>query len=446
MSKVFMGARLQRVRKERRMTQAALAEILGISPSYLNQIENNQRPLTVPILLKIGSSLNVDPQIFSEHENASLVADLRDVLSDLPGAEPASIQELKTLVDNMPGMARSILQLQRRYRMAAERAESLEVQLDSSGTRQGLLVPSADEEVRDYLNQRQNYIAELDEAAERVGNNSAQALQHRLQEQYGITIALDADGALGTRKREFDAQRKVLYLSESLSAGQRAFQLAAQLGALEHADVIETLVAQARLSNDAALRLALSNYYAGAVLMPYRAFLDAAESHAYDIELLAHRFGVGFEAVCHRLSTMQRPGAAGLPVFFVRVDRAGNVSKRQSAAAFHFSRVGGTCPLWIVYEAFSQPGRVLRQLARMPDGGTHLWIAKNISSGAAGFQAPARSFAVALGCDVSQAHRLVYSKGLDLQDPDFATPIGSGCKVCERQDCPQRAFPSVLRN
>lgn len=444
MSKVFMGARLQRVRKERQMTQAALAETLGISPSYLNQIENNQRPLTVPILLKIGSTLNVDPQIFSEHENAGLVADLRDVLSDLPGAEPASISELKTLVENMPGMARSILQLQRRYRMAAERAESLEVQLDSSGTRQGVLAPSADEEVRDYLNQRQNYIAELDEAAERVGNNSAQALQNRLQEQYGIAISIDADGALGTRKREFDAQRKVLHLSESLSAGQRAFQLAAQLGALEHGEVIEALVAQARLSSDAALRLALSNYYAGAVLMPYRAFLDAAEAHAYDIELLAHRFGVGFEAVCHRLSTMQRPGAAGLPVFFVRVDRAGNVSKRQSAAAFHFSRVGGTCPLWIVYEAFSQPGRVLRQLARMPDGGTHLWIAKTISSGAAGFQAPARSFAVALGCDVSQAHRLVYSKGLDLQDPGVATPIGSGCKVCERQDCPQRAFPSVL--
>lgn len=168
-------------------------------------------------------------------------------------------------------------------------------------------------------------------------------------------------------------------------------------------------------------------------------------SCAYDIERLAHQFGVGFEAVCNRLSTMQRPGCAGLPMFFVRVDRAGNVSKRQSATAFHFSRVGGACPLWIVYEAFSNPARVLRQVVRMPDGSTYLWIARQVSAGPAGFNSPGKSFAVALGCDIAQAHRLVYAKGLDLLDPSVATPIGTGCKVCERTDCPQRAFPSVLR-
>jgi predicted transcriptional regulator/transcriptional regulator with XRE-family HTH domain len=447
MSKVFMGARLQRLREERNLTQAALAKSLGISPSYLNQIERNQRPLTVPILLRIGSELKVDPQIFSEHESANLVADLRDVLSDLPASEPVSLAELKMLVENMPGMARSILQLQRRYRMAAERAESLEVQLDSSGVQQGRWAPSADEEVRDYLNQRQNYVGELDEPAERIGAGSAASLQQRLLDRHGVTVSITADDSLAMRKRHFDAQRKVLHLPESMTSGQRAFQMAAQLALLEHGELIDTLVSQARLSSEAAsegLRLALSNYYAGAVLMPYMAFLEAAESHAYDIDLLAHRFGVGFEAVCHRLSTMQRPGQAGLPVFFVRVDRAGNVSKRQSAAAFHFSRVGGTCPLWIVYEAFSQPGRVLRQIAQMPDGGTHLWIARHVSAGSAGFQAPTRSFAVALGCDISQAHRLIYSKGLNLQDPAVATPIGTGCKVCERRDCPQRAFPSIL--
>jgi predicted transcriptional regulator len=249
------------------------------------------------------------------------------------------------------------------------------------------------------------------------------------------------------RRRHYDGRQRVLHLPDAMSASQRAFQMAAQIGLLEHAETIEQLVVQAQLSTPAAqegLRLALSNYYAGAALMPYTAFLQAAEANAYDIDLLAHRFGVGFEAVCHRLSTLQRPGQAGLPFFFVRVDRAGNVSKRQSAAAFHFSRVGGTCPLWIVYEAFSQPGRVLRQIAQMPDGGTHLWIARHVSSGPAAFQAPSKSFAVALGCDISQAHRLVYARGLDLQDPRAATPIGTGCKVCERNDCAQRAFPSVL--
>lgn len=449
MSKVFMGVRLQRLREERRMTQAALAKELGISPSYLNQIERNQRPLTVPILLRIGSALNVDPQLFSEHESASLVADLRDVLSDLPGNEPTSVAELKMLVENMPGIARAILQLQRRYRLAAERAESLEVRLDSGNVRQDLLPPSADEEVRDYLNQRQNYVAELDEAAEQLGDNHPAALQQRLQERHGVAVLTVPAHTLSMRKRHYEAQQRVLHLPDTMTLNQRCFQMAAQIGLLEQASTIDKLVTSAQLSSPLAadgLRLALSNYYAGAALMPYAAFLQTSETYAYDIDVLAHRFGVGFEAVCHRLSTMQRPGQMGLPVFFVRVDRAGNVSKRQSATAFHFSRVGGTCPLWIVYEAFSQPGQVLRQIAQMPDGGTHLWIARHVSTGSAGFQTPSKSFAVALGCDISQAHRLVYSKGLDLHAPSAATPIGTGCKVCERNYCAQRAFPSILRS
>ena len=142
---------------------------------------------------------------------------------------------------------------------------------------------------------------------------------------------------------------------------------------------------------------------------------------------------------------MQRPDAQGIPFFFVRVDRAGNISKRQSATDFHFSRTGGTCPLWNVYEAFEQPGKILTQLARMPDGRTYLWVARCISRQRGGYGAPARTFSVALGCDVRHAHRLVYATGLDLNDPEAATPIGAGCKVCERENCAQRAFPAVGR-
>jgi predicted transcriptional regulator/DNA-binding XRE family transcriptional regulator len=444
-----MGARLQRLREERKMTQAALAKALEISPSYLNQIERNQRPLTVPILLRIGNALGVDPQVFSEHGSAGLVADLQDVFSELPDSAATSLAELKMLVDNMPGVARAVLQLQRRYRMASERADSLAEQFDN-GNRDisSTVLQSTDEEVRDYLNRRQNYIDELDIAAERLVRNGAADLQARLLATHGVTVLSSpaSDGLM--RKREFDAHGKRLWLPDSTTTGQQAFQMAAQIGLLEEGAAIEALVQAAALSSETAREgatLALSNYFAGAVLMPYNRFLNAAEACHYDIELLAHQFGVGFEAVCHRLSTMQRPGNPGLPMFFVRVDRAGNVSKRQSATAFHFSRVGGTCPLWIVYEAFSHPAQVLRQIARMPDGSTYLWMARQVSSGAAGFNSPAKSFAVALGCDINQAHRLVYAKGLDLRDPSVATPIGTGCKVCERTDCLQRSFPSVLR-
>jgi predicted transcriptional regulator/plasmid maintenance system antidote protein VapI len=447
MAKVFMGVRLQRLREERKLTQAALAKTLGISPSYLNQIERNQRPLTVAILLRIGSVLGVDPQIFSEHDSAALVSDLRDAFSELPDAD-ASLSEIKSLVENMPGVARSIMQMQTRYHMAAERAAALESQFDSGSRGIRITPPSVDEEVRDYLNQRQNYIDELDQAAEQIGDCSPQALQRRLEQSHGVTV-LESDSANPSLlRRQYFPEKKLLWLANAMTDGQKAFQMAAQLGLLEQADAIEHLVQAAGLSSDAAregVRLALSNYFAGAVRLPYRRFLQEATNCRYDIDLLAQQFGVGFEAVCHRLSTMQRPGYAGLPVFFVRVDRAGNISKRQSAAAFHFSRAGGTCPLWVVYEAFSNPGKVLRQVARMPDGSTHLWIARQVNAGPAGFMLPGKSFAIALGCDISQAQRMVYAKGLDLESPDAATPIGNGCKVCERNDCPQRAFPSILR-
>jgi len=190
-------------------------------------------------------------------------------------------------------------------------------------------------------------------------------------------------------------------------------------------------------------RIGLANYFAGALLLPYGEFLQAAESLRYDIELLEQRFGVGFETVCHRLSTLQRAEAPGVPFFFVRVDRAGNISKRQSATHFHFSRTGGTCPLWNVYEAFGQPERILAQLAQMPDGRRYLWIARTVAQGRRGWGAPRRVFSVGLGCDIRNASRLVYAKGLDLRDAEAATPIGMGCKVCERGDCPQRAFPFV---
>jgi predicted transcriptional regulator len=239
-----------------------------------------------------------------------------------------------------------------------------------------------------------------------------------------------------------------LKLSTILSSGQQAFEMATQLAFLEMGETLDRLAEEASHGSEEAYRLArigLANHFAGALLMPYRAFLKAAEALRYDIELLGQRFGVGFETICHRLSTLQRPEARGVPFFFVRVDRAGNISKRQSATDFHFSRVGGSCPLWNVYEAFSAPDRVLTQLARMPDGRTYLWIARTVSRGLGGYGAPTKTFAIGLGCDLSHADRLVYAKGLDLKDADAAVPIGAGCKVCERPNCPQRAFPPIGR-
>lgn len=238
----------------------------------------------------------------------------------------------------------------------------------------------------------------------------------------------------------------MLALSPLLNPGQRAFQLATQLAWLELSGEIDQIVAEANLSSDESrllARIGLASYFAGALVLPYRPFLAAAESLGYDIELLQQRFRVGYETVSHRLSTLQRPGSRGVPFIFVRVDRAGNISKRQSATSFHFSRVGGSCPLWTVYEAFARPTEIQVQLAQMPDGRSYLWIARTVHRRYGGHGTQGKTFAIGLGCDLRHAQRLVYSRGLDLTSPSSLVPIGPGCKVCDRVNCPQRAFPAI---
>jgi XRE family transcriptional regulator, fatty acid utilization regulator len=443
--KRFVGARLRRLRQQHGLAQAALAQALALSPSYLNQIERNQRPLTPAVQARLEALLGPQPTLFDDAGPAALVGELREALAEL-GETAATPEELETLAGDLPGIARVLLDLHRRQRAIRERADVLAAQLDEVE----LAGPDRDP-VRDYFNRRRNHVAELDDIAEAafgahglVAGQVAPRLRQRLREAHGITVAL-SDGL--DDKRRFDPGTRTLWLSDWLQPGQQAFQMAAELALREHGALIDTLVAQAGFADPeraAQARIGLSNYYAGALVMPYGAFLDAAQAERYDIDRLAHRFGVGFEAVCHRLSTLARPGRPGLPFFFVRVDRAGNISKRHSATDFHFSHVGGACPLWIVYEAFNQPGRILTQIARMPDGRRHFWLARQVESGPTGYGRQRKTFAVSLGCDLRHADRLTYSRGWDLKAIDDAVPIGPGCLTCEREDCVQRAFPSLL--
>jgi predicted transcriptional regulator/plasmid maintenance system antidote protein VapI len=451
MRKAFMGVRLRRLREERGLTQVALARALEISPSYLNQLEQNQRPLTVPVLLKINATFGVDVQLFSEDEEARLIADLRDAVSETAAGESIALAEIRELASNMPAVARTLIALHKRYREASDRTAAMAARLGDDWTAPQ---PMPFEEVRDFFYAHNNHIADLDAVAERLyaaiirpGETTSAGLAACLSARHGLRIVTQGGDGVAWQRR-YDAGNRVLHLSGELRPGQRAFQMATQLAFLEAGDVIRRIANEGRFSGEEAralARIGLANYFAGALVLPYGAFLQAAEELRYDIERLGHRFGVGFETVCHRLSTLQRPEARGVPFFFVRVDRAGNISKRQSATDFHFSRVGGTCPLWNVYEAFAQPGRILTQLARMPDGRTYLWVARTVSHGTGGYGAPGKTFAVALGCDLRHAARVVYSKGLDLGDGEAATPIGMGCKVCERPTCPQRAFPPIGR-
>lgn len=454
MKKAFMGVRLKRLREERHLTQQSLANALGISLSYLNQIENNQRPLTVAVLLRLNSAFGADVQLFSDNDEARLLAELRDAVADPAMGEAIAVSELRELAANMPAVARVLVGQGRRLKQANEQLLAYAARIGSDRDEPAITIPSMPfEEVRDFFYARNNHIDDLDRAAEAVatemgvpGGKMASLLAERLSGLHQVRVVdLPDDRPI---QRAFDSDARLLHLARRLTGGQQAFQMATQLAFLEQRDKIDGIVATGGFSNEEArglARIGLANYFAGALVLPYRRFLESAEALRYDIELLASEFGVGFETICHRLSTLQRAGARGIPFFFVRVDRAGNISKRQSATDFHFSRIGGTCPLWNVYDAFSNPGRVLTQVAEMPDGRAYLWLARMVESSRGGYTAPRKTFAIGLGCDIVHADRLVYAKGLALRDPAARTPIGAGCKVCERSGCTQRAFPPLAR-
>lgn len=456
MSKLFVGPRLRRLREERGLTQAAMAAKLGISPSYLNQLEHNQRPLSVSVLLSLSGTFGIDPQDFSGEEEARMVAELRDALANLPPAAQPSDSELRALAGDHPGIARAFVALSFRYREAIQRADILISRVQNRDQVPPPELTTPYEAVRDFFYAKQNYIAELETAAEDLAGEEElrpgdvlDALVARLRKRHGAKVVIQRErGPRAARIRHFDRSTGTLALPAHLTTGQQAFQVATQLAFLELSTLLDTLAASPGLEDPGTqglARIGLAHYFAGALLCPYDRFLESAEELAYDIERLGEAFDVSFETTCHRLSTLQRRDRRGVPFFFVRVDRAGNISKRQSATDFHFSRSGGTCPLWAVYEAFAQPTRTLTQLAQMPDGRVYLWIARRVGHAQVGFGAPTKEFAVAVGCDVQHAHRLVYSRGLDLNDLGTATPIGVGCKVCERTECAQRAFPLLGR-
>lgn len=452
MKKTFIGARLRKLRAERGISQGAMAQLLGLSASYLNQLEQNRRPLTDAVLLRINRALGVDIEQLSADQQTRLVARLQVALAGLSEIEPLALAELREIASQTPAFAHALLAMHRRKVNAEKRLEEMAAQIGDERSADQIARPMAFERVRDFFYAQQNHFDSIDRAAEALAAQAAasgmkllQWLEAQLLHNHGIRVVEAADQAFG--QRFYDPAAKVLLVAAHLEAGQKAFQLATQVALLDEGPLLESWVGVAGFGQHAQAqtlaRIGLANYFAGALLLPYGRFLQAAEELRYDIDRLSARFDVGFETICHRLSTLQREDAPGVPFFFIRVDRAGNISKRQSATHFHFSKTGGTCPLWNVYEAFAQPGKILPQLARMPDGRTYLWIARTVSKSLGGYGAPSKTFSVALGCDIQHARRLVYSRGINLDDAFIATPIGMGCKVCERSSCPQRAFPFV---
>jgi XRE family transcriptional regulator, fatty acid utilization regulator len=445
--KVFAGIRLRRLREERGLSQVELARILAISSSYLNQIEHDARPMTVTVLVRLTEVFGIDPAFFAPRDTARQLAELREALPEVAPGVPHPTSDLQQLATSMPEVADAVIGLYRRYRDAMVALEAL-----TDSRSEG---PSSmpHEHVRDFFYRHQNYVDVVDRRAEELaaeiatlGGDLPAALQNHLDQRHGVRVVT------GRRERDgdlysFDASRRVLTLAADLTEGQQAFRMATQIALLDAATTLDEVLDAETWADETTrdlARLGLAHHFASALILPYTAFHEAAERAHYDVELLAEQFDVGYETIAHRLSTLQRPGLRGVPFILVRVDKAGNISKRQAATGFHFSHTGGTCPLWNVYDAFAAPGEINVQVAEMPDGQRYLWVARTVSRRRGGYGTTAKTFVVGLGCELRQAGRLVYSKGLDLVDPDVV-PIGPGCRTCDRQRCPQRASPPIGR-
>ncbi|MBB6569844.1 DUF2083 domain-containing protein [Kribbella sandramycini] len=451
MDKVFAGGRLKRLRQDRGMSQVDLARVLAISPSYLNQIEHDARPLTVTVLVRLTEVFGIDATFFAPQDSARQLAELREALPTRTGGGAVPVADLQELASSMPEVADAVIDLFRRHRQVAEHLETLTDSRTASPT------SSPHELVRDFFYRRQNYFDTLDRAAEatakQLGTRRGEVrrrLRDHLNEEHGIRVVQRSmdDPADTNELHRYQSAERTLYFSSHLQAGQQAFRMATQLAFLEAQPLIDDVLATEPWPDEQTRQLAsigLANHYAGAFILPYTPFFAAAERFRYDVELLADHFGVSYETIAHRLSTLQRPSLRGVPFIFVRVDRAGNISKRQSATSFHFSRSGGTCPLWNVYESFAAPGRVITQIAEMPDGQRYLWVARAMTRSRGGFGQPAKTFAIGLGCEIRQAGRLVYADGLNLDDRTQVMPIGPGCRTCDRPRCPQRAAPPIGR-
>jgi predicted transcriptional regulator/DNA-binding XRE family transcriptional regulator len=450
-----LGPKVRAFRRKEQLTQTQLAQRLEISPSYLNLIEHNQRPLPAHLLVKLAQIFHVDLAAFADDSHARLADNLQEVFGDpLLEEHGVTTNDVRELAES-PAAARAVIALFHAYKSSAQSMRDLASQLYDGRAFDGLdpaHLPS--EEASDVIQENLNYFPELEAAAEEIAqrasldrNDLYRSIVAHLRAKHGVEVTLTPVHRDRGLIRRYDPDTRTLHLSEVLPPWSRQFQVAHQLGLIEAERVIDTIVERSQKNLNTAesvklCRIALANYFAGALLMPYDDFFRMAEDVRYDIELLQHRYTASWEQVCHRLTTLRKAGAVGVSFHFIRVDIAGNISKRFSGTGIRFARFSGSCPRWDVHAAFLTPGRIRTQFSQMPDGTAYFCVARTIRK-SYGFASGDALMAVGIGCPVRDARKLVYADGYDLENLEAAVPIGTTCRLCERANCEQRAFPPL---
>ena len=450
-AKIMIGHKLKRLRKELGISQAAMATELGISGSYLNLLENNMRPVTVQLLFKLGQTYDIDLKDMAEDESAQITARLTEIFADpLLQEQALSRRDIQQLAQNQPAAANAIMAIYDSYETMKSVAQQGNEGIEAKA------LPRPIETVRRFLEQSGNHFPSLEDAADAcrksaniMPGQSFTNLCHYLEEQYGLRPRIMPAHVMGNMLRHHDFHRSQLMLSEILEEPQRLFQLASQIALIGHQDTIQAIIDQSDIIDSEArqlLQIALAGYFAGAVMMPYDSFLRSAQETRHDIDLLCKRFSASFEQVCHRLTTLNRPNAKGIPFFFLRVDEAGYISKRLSGAGVEFARHGGACGRWIPHQAFRVPGTIHVQCAELEEGQKLFTLARTVvqpRTGPRHYGTPL--FVVALGCDLKHAKDIALADPLITAKTPTITPIGLGCQLCERTACQHRGAPPIGR-
>lgn len=445
--KLYLGPKLRVLRRELGINQTRMAEELGVSPSYLNHLERNQRPLTAQMLLRLANTYDIDIRDFVASTSQGSARELGEILSDaLVRDLSVPKDEVLEVAENYPGVSEAI---SRFYRALTDLRRLPEQMAVAPGAATPLHAPL--DWLRETITRAGNHFPEIDAAAEalsaELGDEPAMlhaAIRARLKDRHGMGVQIVREEVLSDTLRHYDMHRRRLMLSERLPPSGRLFALAYQLCSQEMADGIAAQVARAAPPDEDSRRLAsvaITNHAAAALIMPYDRFHKAAEQSRYDLMLLRARFGVSMEQLAHRLTSLNRTGARGVPFFMAKLDRAGIVSKRFEGEAWPFAKLGGTCPRWDAHDA-REPDRVQVQLLETLDGRRFLSLAVALpADGASG--ARGRSV-IAIGCEAKHASRIAHTDGID-PEKDGATGIGPTCHLCERRACPDRALPPVTR-
>ena len=448
-----IGPKIKAFRRQLGLQANKFAEQLGISPSYLNLIEAGKRKIDGNLLIKISKELRIDLSDLTSKSDLNLENDISELLDDQLFEDLDILgPEVKDLVSSNPKIAKALIKLGDNYKQKDHEIVN-KVENISGKIIDNRKTSFPGEVISDFLQENRNYFPKLEEFANDIfkkvqKNNRTRyiALCDFLKKEFSITVKDIIPEETKPFSKVYDKKNKKLLLSDYNSLETKKLHAAAQIAQEGAIDIIENYLSKFKFPSNESKRLtqiALLNYCGAAILMPYNLFHSECKKLKYDLQLLQNTFATSFEQVAHRVTCLQDPKLPGIPFHFLRVDMAGNISKRFSLSGIEIPRYGGACPRWNVYSAFTRPGVIQAAVSKMTNGEKYVCIAKTVEKGVGRYGQSKSILSIGLGCEAKYAKEFVYTENLDLSDKKTEIPIGVSCRTCDRLDCSQRAFPPL---